>query len=93
MHVEVLPAASVAVYVTIVVPTLKVLPGTRVLVIVPPLQLSVNVGALQLTIAWQDAFALAMISEGQFMIAGLTLSTTVTLNEQIEELPAGSVAV
>jgi len=93
VHVEVLPAASVAVYVTAVVPMLKVVPGARVLVIVPPLQLSLKVGALQLTIAWQDAFAIAMISEGQFIIAGATLSTTVILNEQIEELPAGSVAV
>src|SRR4030095_16941474 len=70
VHVEVLPATSVAVYVTIVVPTLKVLPGALVLVIVAPLQLSVKVGGVQFTIAWHDALALTVISERQPEITG-----------------------
>jgi len=50
-HVDVLPAPSVAVYVTTVVPRLKTDPGAWVLVKVPPAQLSDLVGAVQLTVA------------------------------------------
>ena len=63
------------------------------LVSVPPLQLSVNVGAVQFTTAWQDAFAFTLMLEGQLAITGAKLSTTVTLNEQLVELPAASLAV
>ena len=48
---EVFPAASVAVYVTTVVPRLKTVPGFVVEVSVKPAQLSEAVGAVQLTIA------------------------------------------
>jgi hypothetical protein len=48
-HVTELPAASVAVYVTVVVPTGKTSPGLWVLVMVTPVQLSDSVGAVQVT--------------------------------------------
>jgi uncharacterized protein YunC (DUF1805 family) len=92
-QVEVLPAASVAVYVTGVVPTENVLPGALVVVSVPPAQLSVNVGGVQVTTAWQDALALTVIFEGQPEITGFTASWTITLKEQVDVLPAASVAV
>ena len=51
-HVAVLPDTSVAVYVTTVDPSAKILPGLFVLVSVTgPAQLSVRVGAVQLTVA------------------------------------------
>ena len=93
-QVEVFPAASVAVYVTIVVPRLKMVPGLLVGVNVnmPP-QLSETVGAVQLTVAWQDAFALTVMFEGHPVITGPVLSCTITLKEQIDVFPAASVAV
>ena len=93
VHDEVLPTASVAVYVTIVVPTLKVLPGTLVLVIVPPLQLSVKLGAVQFTTAWHDAPALTVMSDGHPEIRGFIASCTITLKVHVEVLPAASLAV
>ena len=51
-QVDVFPAASVAVYVTTVVPRLKTVPGFFVVVNdSPPAQLSDTVGAVQLTVA------------------------------------------
>ena len=69
------------------------LPGARVLVIVAPLQLSVKVGAVQLTTAWQEAFALTVMSDGQPEITGLVPSCTITLKLHVEMFPAASVAV
>ena len=71
----------------------NVLPGARVLVSVPPAQLSVSVGAVQFTTAWQDAGALTVILAGQFEITGFDVSCTVTLKEHVEVFPAASVAV
>jgi hypothetical protein len=59
-----------------------VLPDALVDVSVPPAQLSVKVGAFQVTTAWQDALALTVILDGQPEITGNVLSTTVTSNEQ-----------
>jgi len=93
-HVEALPAASVAVYVTVVVPSAKVVPGFFVLVNAgAPPQLSVADGAVQLTMAWQDPFAFTVMLEGQPVMTGIVLSRTVTLNEQVEVFDAASVAV
>ena len=93
VHVALFPAASVAVYSTIVVPAEKVLPGECVEVRVPPAQLSGIVGAVQLATAWQDASALTVMFDGQLAIVGGTLSITVTLNEQDALFPDASVAV
>ena len=71
----------------------NVLPGARVLVSVPPAQLSVKVGAVQFTTAWQDAGALTVILAGQFEITGFDVSCTVTLKEHVEVFPTASVAV
>jgi len=93
-QVEVFPAASVAVYVTIVVPRLNTVPGFFVVfkVSVPP-QLSDTVGAVQLTTAWQEAFAFAVMFDGHPVMTGFELSWTITLNEQVDVFPAASVAV
>ena len=58
-----------------------------------PAQLSDTVGAVQLTVAWQEAFAFTVMFEGHPVITGLVLSTTITLNEQVDMFPAASVAV
>jgi hypothetical protein len=55
------------------------------LVIVTPGQLSLAVGGVQVTGLQAVKFA------GQFMITGSIVSDTVTLNEQLLELPAASV--
>ena len=60
---------------------------------VPPLQLSAKVGAIQLAIAWQDPSAFTVMSEGQPEMTGLIASCTSTLKEQVEMFPAASVAV
>ena len=71
----------------------NVLPGARVLVSVPPAQLSVSVGAVQFTTAWQDAAALTVILAGQYEITGFDVSCTTTLKEHVDVFPAASVAV
>ena len=67
---------------------LKIVPGLLVVVrvSVPP-QLSDTVGEVQVTVAWQDAFALTVIFEGHPAITGLIRSLTVTLNEHVAVLP------
>ena len=75
------------------VPRLNVLPGARLLVMVAPLQLSVMVGAVQFTTAWQDALADARMFPGQFRITGAIASKTVTVNVHVAVFPAASVAV
>ena len=65
VHVEVLPCASVAVLVTVVVPTGKVLPLAGVLVIVTPGQLSVAL-TLNVTLLLQaPGAALTVTTLGQ----------------------------
>jgi hypothetical protein len=71
----------------------KVLPGVCVLLNVPPVQLSVIVGAVQVATPWQDASALTHMSAGQLAMTGAIASTTVTLKVQVVEFPAASLAV
>ena len=93
-QVDVFPAASVAVYVTTVVPRAKTAPGLLVLVKVnAPAQLSDTVGAVQLTVAWQEALPFTVMFEGHPVITGLVLSKTITLKEQVDMFPTASVAV
>ena len=60
---------------------------------VPPVQLSVNVGAVQFTTALQEAFAFTVIFAGHPLITGGVISFTVTINEHVVVLPEASVAV
>src|SRR5690606_40568457 len=92
-HVAVLPAPSVAVYVTVVVaigntsPLLCELDNDTE-------QLSDAVGAVHVTTAPHVlASVINVISVGQFAITGTSVSTTVTSNEHVAVLPAPSVAV
>lgn len=95
VHVDCLPEASVAVYVTAVVPMEKNCAGSLVLVIVTA-QLSVAVGGVHVTFAPQTprvASAFTVIVEGQPVITGFVTSFTITLNEQVDCRPEASVAV
>ena len=94
VQVEMLPALSVAVYVTVVMPTGKMSPGSCELTKLGTLQLSVEVGIIQLTVAPQAPSATAGISDVlQPEITGGVLSITTTSNSQVAILPAPSVAV
>ena len=53
---------------------LKTVPGFFVVVKVSPGQLSETVGAVQLTVAWQEAFAFTAMLDGHPLITGLVLS-------------------
>jgi hypothetical protein len=78
LAVLVFPAASVAVYVTVVVPSGKTSPGLCELVIVTA-QLSVIVGVIHVAVALQFPVLLLMIKfAGIAVITGAKLSTTVT---------------
>jgi hypothetical protein len=89
---SVFPAASVAVQLTVVVPTLKADPEGGAQEIVVPGQLSVAVG-VKLTAAehWPVSLSTA-ISEGAVR-TGPSLSLTVTLNAPVSVLAEASVAV
>jgi hypothetical protein len=87
VQVDALPDPSVKVYVTGVVPFEKTSPGLWFLEVLTAPQLSVAVGAVQLTEAWHDEFADTVISDGQFEITGLVTSLTITLNAQVDEFP------
>jgi hypothetical protein len=86
-HKDEFPEPSVAVYVTVDTPTGNVAPGTLLLVNVESVQLSVAVGAVQLTIASQEEFAKTDILEGHPVITGSTSSFTVTVKEQFAVFP------
>jgi hypothetical protein len=88
-QVEIFPETSVAVYVTVVTPTGKTVPGLKLLVIVK-LQLSVAVGIVH-EIAFEQF--VVTISDGQLENTGATLSIIITLKLQVAELPLESVAV
>ena len=93
-QVDVFPAASVAVYVTTVVPRPKTVPGLFVVVKANvPAQLSDTVGAVHVTVAWQEALPFTVMFEGHPVITGLVLSKTITLKEQVDVISAASVAV
>ena len=71
----------------------NMVPGALVVVSVPPVQLSVKVGTVQLTTALQVALAFTVIFAGHPLITGGVISLTVTMNEHVDALPAASVAV
>lgn len=87
------PEPSVTVYVSVVVPTGKVLPGPRPLVreVEDPEQLSLPTGAVYDTAAPQTpASLLTVIAAGQ-EIVGFSESVTVTVKEHDAVLPVASV--
>lgn len=93
VRVEVFPFTSVAVYVTGVVPLLKVEPEAMSLTRLAIPQLSVATGAAQLTTALHVELLDETVMFGITGITGLVLSTTITLNDRVEVLPLTSVAV
>jgi hypothetical protein len=93
VQLAVLPAASVAVYVTGVVPKGKREPEACELVKVETEQLSDAVGAVQVAVAWHDELAEREMFDGQPVMTGLLLSTTMTLKVQVDDRPDASVAV
>ena len=90
-HCWLLPAASVAVTTTVVVPIGKVEPEAGLATTVGAPQLSAP-DALNVTTAPQlPASAQVVISDGHWTV-GASQSVTVTLNAQVEVRPAASVA-
>ena len=87
----VLPFTSVAVLVTVVVPTLNVLPEAGVDTIVDTPQLSLAVTENVTTALQLFILPFTVIFDGQVM-TGAWLSATVTVNEQVLVLPYISVA-
>ena len=87
-----LPLRSVAVLVTVVVPTLNVLPDTGFDTTEETVQLSVAVAEKVTTALQLPVEAFWVIADGQ-VTTGFWLSTTVTVNEQVAELPLRSVAI
>ena len=88
----VLPEASVAVQVTVLVPLANVLPLVGLQLTVTPEQLSVAVGVkLTIWLHWPSAVLVTRLS-GQARI-GATLSLTATVKLQFAVLPEASVAV
>ena len=91
--VDVLPEGSVAVYVTVVGPLVKVAPGLWLLVSVA-LQLSCAVGSVHVTAALQLPASMDWVmSVGMPTISGAVTSTMVTVKLAVVVLPAPSVAV
>ena len=90
---EVLPEGSVAVYVTVVVPTEKVSPEPWEDVIVEE-QLSESVGSVQVTTALQSPASLVWVMfEGMPEMAGASTSLTVIVKDVVVVLPQSSSAV
>src|SRR5438445_695086 len=92
VHLAVLPAASVAVQITGVAPFANNLPLGGLHATVAPGQLSVTVGAKATVAPHTPGSVPVVISAGQ-VIAGFSVSLTVTLNVQLLALPLASVAV
>src|ERR1043166_7842908 len=92
VQLEVLPLASVAVQVTVLVPLAKLDPEAGTHRIEPPGQLSVSVARKLTLLAHCPGAVLTVIGPGQLIVGGW-LSTTVTLKVQFEVLPLASVAV
>jgi hypothetical protein len=91
VQVDVLPAASVAVYVTGVIPRLKVEPGVMGDAMVAQL---IVVGGVHVTVV-EHSFAarFTVMFDGQPVITGGSVSVTITLKVHVEIFPAASVAV
>ena len=92
VHVLVLPEASVAVTVTVVIPTGKKLPEAGELVTVTPGQLSVAVGVKETFAPHWPGVLPTMMFAGQVTIGGCT-SFTLTVNVHVAVLPEASVTV
>jgi hypothetical protein len=91
LQVEILFAASFAVYVTFVVPGENDAPGLKSPVRVTQLA---TVGGVQVTtFEHSEASNDTLISEGQFEMTGAVLSVTITLKVHVDVFPAASVAV
>lgn len=96
VHVQKFPAASVALYVFVVVPFGNTDPGGRpaVCVTVTPEQLSVATGMVHDTTALHIAGSLLTVMlAGQETKTGVSASLIVMVNEQEEVFPTASVAV
>ena len=88
--------ASIALQLTVVVPTVKLEPEAGVQVTVAPGQLSVTVGLVKVTVAAQVPVAAAMLVmfDGQAPSTGSWVSLTVTVKVQgADILPEASVAL
>src|ERR1041384_5602192 len=83
---ELLPLASVAVHTTLVVPLAKLEPDAGTHRIEPPGQLSVSVARKLTLLAHWPGAVLTVIGPGQLIVGGW-LSVTVTVWEQMAELP------
>jgi hypothetical protein len=90
-HVDVLFAASFAVYVTTVVPGTKLCPGEKFDVSVT--QLATVGGVHVTTFEHSAAVSETLMFDGQFVMTGAVLSVTVTSKLQVEILFAASFAV
>jgi len=90
-HDAVLPEPSVAVQVTVVVPTTKTVPEAGLHDAVGLGQLSVGVGVVYVTVADPEPSELSNVEilAGQ-VIAGSCASTIVIVNEQVPGLPVVS---
>src|SRR5207249_206119 len=89
---ELLPLASVAVQVTVLVPLAKLVPEAGTHRIEPPGQLSVNENAKLALVAHCPGAVLTVRLPGQ-LGTGRSVSVTVTVKVQFELLPLASVAV
>jgi hypothetical protein len=88
------PAASVAVYVTVVIPNGNTSPEVWVLVSVTPKQLSLAVGAVHVAIpSHEPTVVLVLMFAGRPTIAGAVLSITVITCVAVAVFPTASVAV
>ena len=98
-HVERLPTLSEAMYVTVVEPSGKVLPGDCEALMVTGAQASVAVGAVHDTIAELPEVIMEMFAGQPLIVGGVTspaqgfVSATVTVKMQVEILFRASVAV
>jgi hypothetical protein len=94
-QVALLPAASVAVYFTTVVPKGKSPGPLSGSIVGAGPQLSVATGTFQFTATTQELglLAVVVISAGQSTIVGGVLSCTITSKLQVAVFPEGSVAV
>jgi hypothetical protein len=92
VHVRVLPAASVAVLVTVDIPSGKAEPDDGLETTVTAEQSSLA-RTLKFTTAEQMPGSLGIVMLVGQRIVGAVLSSTVTVNEQVDRFPEASVAV
>src|SRR4051794_1507518 len=94
MQLPVLPDASVAVHVTVVVPFENVEPDAGEHVGVPtPGQLSLAVAFVYVTAAVHTFGAVDLVTLAGHVTVGACVSLTVTVNEQVLELPDASLTL